>query len=161
MKKLMQSLQTFALESARSSKPSRTRKQITAGVAAQIAALLNTNNQLLVRYDSSRVFKSRAVYLPVEKLGLVFGVVAVERKGFLITEIKHLVVHPSFRRLGLATHLVNKALGEIKTPVAMATIRQDNMASRSLFKTAGFVEVLVAPVKDHKVVLLLKKTCLE
>jgi len=87
----------------------------------------------------------------------VFGSVGLLRVSFLLTEIKHLVVHSSFRRFGIAKKLLVAALEETDTPLVFATIRETNTASRALFKQAGFTEVVTSTVNSHKIVLLLKK----
>ena len=84
-------------------------------------------------YDSVRVDRSLATYYPLHLNNLVFGSVAVQRFNFLLSEVKHLVVHPLFRRMGLAKHLLSFALGKVETPLVYASIRKENKASVTLF----------------------------
>lgn len=75
----------------------------------------------------------------------------------MLTEIKHLVVHKSFRRIGMGEALVNLGIQRADTPLLFATIREKNEASITLFQKAGFNIVSTAQMKDHKTHFLLKE----
>ena len=75
----------------------------------------------------------------------------------MLTEVKHLVVHRSFRRVGVGDALVKLAMQRADTPLLFATIREKNEASISLFQKAGFHIVSTAQMKDHKTHFLLKE----
>jgi ribosomal protein S18 acetylase RimI-like enzyme len=129
---------------------------MTKAQAEQIAHLLNENNELQTAYDGSKILNSKAKYYPEHYQGLVFGSIAVQRVNFMLSEIKHLVVHPAFRRGGLAREMLTEAEARVETPVIFATIRSKNTASLKLFHQAGFRAVIRAPVGDHETVLLIK-----
>jgi len=88
---------------------------------------------------------------------MVIGCIGIKRLNFLLTEIKHLVVHPVLRRYGLAKALLAGAEGAATTPLVTASIREDNTASQRLFLNAGFTIVATAAVEDHNVKLVLKE----
>lgn len=75
----------------------------------------------------------------------------------MLSEVKHLVVHSAFRGIGLGKVLLTQALQAVETPLAFATIREDNTPSIKLFSGAGFKAVARCPVGDHQVLLLLKR----
>jgi ribosomal protein S18 acetylase RimI-like enzyme len=75
----------------------------------------------------------------------------------MLTEIKHLVVHKSFRKIGMGAALIKRAMARADTPLMFATIREKNTASISLFQQAGFRIVSTAEMKDHKTHFLLKE----
>lgn len=131
-------------------------EKLTRSQAEQIAHLLNENNNLRGEYDGDKILRSTASYHPEHFEGLVFGSVAVQRLTFMLSEIKHLVVHHSFRRMGLGKRLLSKALLAIDTPLVCATIREENVASLALFHSSGFVSLAKANFGDHKTWFLLK-----
>lgn len=124
--------------------------------AEQIAHLLNENNKLQSVYDGGKVLNSKATYLPEHFQGLVFGSVAIQRMNFMLTEIKHLVVHPAFRKMGLAQLMLGKAMARAETPLLFATIRDDNTGSLHLFQKTGFKAVARVAMGDHRTILLLR-----
>jgi len=75
----------------------------------------------------------------------------------MLTEVKHLVVHPMFRKMGLGRTLINTAMGKADTPIMYATIRESNAASLHIFKAAGFKIVSTAKIKDHSTHFLIKE----
>jgi ribosomal protein S18 acetylase RimI-like enzyme len=125
--------------------------------AEQIAHLLNENNRLQSAYTGGKVLQSSATYYPIQLAGFVFGSVAVHRMNFFLTEIKHVVVHPLFRRMGMARKMVEHAVTTVETPIMYATIREDNTASLKLFESLGFVAVQEGNMGDHKLQLLMKQ----
>jgi len=129
---------------------------LTAAQAEQIAHLLNLHNKLQSPYDGRRILNSNATYYPEHFEGLVFGSVAVQRMNFMLTEIKHLVVHPAFRKMGLARVMLGKAMGAAVTPLLFATIRADNEGSLHLFQGEGFKPVAKARVDKHQILFLLR-----
>lgn len=112
-----------------------------AEIARQIAALLNSHNRLGVHYTKETILAAKGDFI-VQTMGpLVAGCVKVERQSYSMTEIKHLVVHPSFRRSGLAKMLVESGINQATTPLIYATIRRDNTASQRTFQSCGFAHV--------------------
>ena len=74
----------------------------------------------------------------------------------MLSEVKHLVVHRAFRRMGLARSMLSGALASIETPVIFATIRSDNVPSLSLFASFGFTAYYKVDMGNHQTTLLLK-----
>ena len=67
------------------------------------------------------------------------------------------MVHPAFRRMGIAKRLLDGSLKTVETPLIYATIRDTNTASLSLFMAAGFEAAHEADMGDHKIIMLTKK----
>jgi ribosomal protein S18 acetylase RimI-like enzyme len=143
----------------KSEKPLKSKSPIpmTKSVAEQIAHLLNQHNSLQTPYTGDKVIGAKAKYHPIQHEGLVFGSVATHRLNFMLTEVKHLVVHPTFRKMGLGHKLIKTAMGRADTPVIYATIRKDNTASLYLFEKAGFRVISTAKIKDHETHFLIKE----
>jgi ribosomal protein S18 acetylase RimI-like enzyme len=75
----------------------------------------------------------------------------------MLTEVKHLVVHPLFRKMGLGRALIETAMKKADTPIMYATIRESNSSSLYIFKEAGFKIISTAEIKDHKTHFLIKE----
>ena len=86
----------------------------------------------------------------------MLGSVAVQRVDFLMTEVKHLVIHPMVRGFGIGKKLVAGVLKAVTTPLLYAKIRADNVASRALFNSLLFREVETVPEEDHNIVLTMR-----
>lgn len=119
------------------------------GVAAQVAALLNEHNNLSLSYTASKILNSTAVYLPVVVKGLVIASIAVEQRGLIWSEIKHLVVRPQLRGVGLASYLLKETLPKVKAPFIYATIREDNQSSLKVFQKFQFSVVGSTQLLGH------------
>jgi N-acetylglutamate synthase-like GNAT family acetyltransferase len=64
--------------------------------------------------------------------------VGLRRLNWCMTEVKHLVVRPDERRKGYGSSIVRLVLERVRTPLAIATIRKDNLFSQDLFRKLGF-----------------------
>lgn len=132
------------------------RKPLNESLAAQIAHLLNLHNHLQSEYTARKVLDARTKYLPEHYEGLVFGSIGVQRMNFMLSEVKHLVVHPAFRRMGLGRKLLKRAMLEADTPLLFATIREGNEASLGLFTSTGFRVHAAPSTGEHRVNFLLR-----
>lgn len=111
-------------------------------VAAQIADLLNEQNQLTVRYTPEMILEHEDRYLirSGEK-SQVMGVVEAKRVQWYQLEIDHLSVDPVFTRRGVGSELVEDAedrARQLGARIAQCTIRAGNAASEALFKKRGY-----------------------
>ena len=124
-------------------------------IAKQIAWLINTNNRLNKRYNINEILSVSSSYL-VETLGsIVVGCVQVERQAYVLSEIKHLVVHLTMRRQGLAKILIASALNKSTTPVVYATVREDNIGSQKAFTACGFTNAGKYTTENRSIILFL------
>jgi GNAT superfamily N-acetyltransferase len=86
------------------------------------------------------------------------GLVGLLQRSWYLTELRHLYVKREFRRKGIGTLLVKKALKEVKTPLACCTVREGNEASLALFRHDGFIadRRFVNPETGHTVFLMVR-----
>lgn len=125
--------------------------------ATQIAQLLNNYSALQVEYNTEKILNSEALYYPLHYNGFVLGSITLQRYNFLLTEIKHLVVHPSFRKFGVGKALLAYAIPSVTTPITYATVRTDNEVSKNMFTKAGFRTVAKVVITDHQILLLVRE----
>ena len=95
-------------------------------IAAQIADLLNKGGQLLYYFNENSVLQNKVQYLIELDGDKVVGVIGLEIKTPKVTEIKHLCVHPDYRRKGLGKKLLELAIRATQTKLLYGTVREDN-----------------------------------
>lgn len=128
-------------------------------LAEQAARLLNENNQLTVEITAKSIIDHSDQYVILARAGKVIGCVKVTARSWYQAEISHLVVAPEVRGQGLGSKLVKLALERIEKlnlMVAQCTIREDNVASLTTFKHAGFKETVsfINPESGNVVIVL-------
>jgi ribosomal protein S18 acetylase RimI-like enzyme len=114
-------------------------------LAQQAADLLNQNNQLTSKVTARHIVEHSDEYVFLIAEDRVLGCVHITRRSWYQAEISHLVVAEEARGQGLGKRLVSLALGrvqELGLMVAQCTIREDNQASLTTFKHAGFKETV-------------------
>ena len=111
-------------------------------VANQIACLLNKCNELTVKHNVRTILNDSTKYIIEILAGQVVGACGFNPISTLITEIKHLVITPYSRKMGLGSRLVKQIIQRSDTPFFYATIRENNTQSLELFKKLGFKEII-------------------
>lgn len=110
--------------------------------AEQIAALLNTQNQLTVHYDADRVLEFQANYLVrLDSAENVIACAELKKVQWYQFELLHVTVSHAHHRQGLARSLISEAQDraiEGGARILQSTIRSGNTASQELFKSSGF-----------------------
>jgi GNAT superfamily N-acetyltransferase len=118
-------------------------------MAAQVAALLNGQNQLTTTYTPYFLMVARQDYF-VEVYGsLVVGCAALEYENSTWSKIKHVSVRPEFQRRGIAKRILTTILGCCKSENVYMTIREDNKPSLAMANSLGFVVVKREWIQDH------------
>lgn len=113
--------------------------------AEQIAALLNARNQLTVKYTRQRVLDHSENYIcRFSEANEVVGCVEIKPVQWYQTEVCHLTIAESETKKGHAKALLCEAERIARANgarILQCTIREDNIASRSLFECFGFSHV--------------------
>ncbi len=94
-------------------------------LAAQIVDLLNAGGQLWYRQQVHSVLYSPVKYVVELDKEKLIGVVGVEKFG-RVSEIKHLCVHPEYRRQGLGKKLLEKGIEAATTEFIFGAVGSDN-----------------------------------
>jgi len=95
-------------------------------IAAQIASLLNAGGQLFYHFNKNTILQSDVQYLIELDKDKVTGVIGLQQKTARVTEIKHLCVHPDYRRKGLGKKLLEMAIKATSTEFLYGTVRESN-----------------------------------
>jgi ribosomal protein S18 acetylase RimI-like enzyme len=112
--------------------------------AQQVADLLNSQNQLSIKFTANDVLRSTKNYVTLTSGQKVLACVELKRVQWYQYEIIHLSVLPSERGKGLAQQLLTKCEEKAKEMgghVLQCTIREGNIPSIALFKKNGFTKV--------------------
>ncbi len=112
-------------------------------IAEQIATLLNTFNLLRVTHTKDTIKSGIANYFVEIIKSKVIGCAALNRDMQYddLSKIKHVCVHPEYRRLGVARKLITLAINHATTTYVYMTIRQANRASQSLAYKMNFNKI--------------------
>jgi len=94
-------------------------------IAHQIATLLNSGEQLWAYMDAYKVLRNPVTYVIEMDSDVVIGVIGLEGFG-RVTEMKHLCVHPNYRRRGLGKKLLEKGIEATTTEFVYGAVRSDN-----------------------------------
>ncbi len=94
-------------------------------IAGQIASLINAGGQLWAYVTVSAVLINKIKYIIEMDGEKVIGVVGLEEFG-RVTEMKHLCVHPDYRRRGLGKKLLTKGIEAARTEFVYGAVRSDN-----------------------------------
>lgn len=106
--------------------------QLTASaisLATQIADLINSGRQLYVHLVPSSILASKIQYIIELDGEKVVGAVGLDQKSSRVTEIKHLVVHPQYRRRGIGKKLLERAITAAQTDFVYGYVREDNLTN--------------------------------
>lgn len=134
-------------------------------IAKQIADLLNSENQLVVKYSQDIVLKNanQYLYLTTENNELK-ACIECKIVQWYQYEVCHLTVHPEHRRKGLGTEILRIAemyAKENNGRVIQCTIREGNEGSAKLFSNSGFLKtsVFYYPTSGNNVGVWQKVIC--
>lgn len=92
----------------------------------QVAALINIGEQLHSFVTPYELQSSPIRYIVELDRDKVIGVMGLHQHGAYVTELKHLRVHPNYRRQGLGKKLLEKGIIASPTPFVYGAVRSDN-----------------------------------
>jgi hypothetical protein len=105
---------------------------------------------------SEIVMDARYFVLTVPECGRV-AAVGLKRLSKFMTEVKHLVVKEGERRKGYGRAVLRLALERIRTPLAVATVRVDNVHWLRANVEEGFREVETVGSEGNEVRFLVRR----
>lgn len=107
---------------------------------------------------SEIVMDARYFVLTVPEKGRV-AAVGLKRLSRFMTEVKHLVVRSEERRSGYGRAILRLALERIRTPLAVATVRVDNVHWLRTNVEEGFREIETVGSEGNEVRFLVRRVC--
>jgi ribosomal protein S18 acetylase RimI-like enzyme len=100
--------------------------------------------------------KSKTMYIWLNGVEGIDGVVGLEKDNYLMTRVKHLSVQPNLRRMGIGEKLLKYAFTLVESKFIYATVKEENIASLSLCQKVGF-KIVAKYQSDTGTVFLLVK----
>jgi GNAT superfamily N-acetyltransferase len=128
--------------------------------AQQVASLLNIGNQLGRHLSLYEVLNNKTIYIMEICQDKVIGTIGIEKNSEIISEIKHLCVHPNYRSKGIGFKLLKKATELCKTKIMYGIIRQNNYISlynalkigfKPMYKCTGLMGKLIIVIKKDNI----------
>jgi ribosomal protein S18 acetylase RimI-like enzyme len=107
----------------------------------QAGDLIDAGEQLAEKLDREKLRRACAVIVALDPTNRVIGVAAIKERQGDIAELGYLVVHPDFRRCGIAQELTNRRIEEAKGKglrLLFTNVRQNNKESIGNLQKAGF-----------------------
>ena len=126
-------------------------------VANQIATLLNSYNKLSKLHTDQSIITSNIKYFIEQRLLnkeiTVVGCIGVDMLYMNSIFLRHLSIHPLFRKLGIASSLIKKVQKYYyNISNIYMDIRSDNYASLSLAEKEGFLVVQIKSKTNYNIV---------
>jgi ribosomal protein S18 acetylase RimI-like enzyme len=112
--------------------------------AKQVAKLLNSRNQLAVKYTAAKVLEHADSYLFEICKNVIVACVEVKNVQWYQWEICHLSVSEKHERKGLGKSLIRRAEEKARNGdarITQCTIRVGNESSEHTFRRSGYREV--------------------
>ena len=98
-------------------------------IAEQITILVNSGGQAGMLITPDSVLYGSTRYIIELERDRVIGVIGLARHRQNVTELKHLAVHPDYRRCGLGKKLLRKGIDAVDTEFVYGRVRSDNQVN--------------------------------
>jgi ribosomal protein S18 acetylase RimI-like enzyme len=98
-------------------------------LVAQVTGLVNAGGQLKFYLTQEATRRSPVRYLIELHKDKVIGTIGLHQHGLRVTELKHLCVHPDYRRQGIGKKLLEKGIKAAQTEFVYGTVRSDNLVN--------------------------------
>ena len=120
-------------------------------------ATLSKIREVIEGYHSHAHFEGR--YYFALKEGWIAGCVCLVRRGWYMTELKHLFVKEEYRECGIGKFLLEEALRKVKTPLVCCTVTSDNERSIDIFSMQSFEKIssFLNSTTGHDILFLVNK----
>ena len=110
--------------------------------AKQIAALLNTRNQLTTAWSETKVLDQKDEFVFIAEADTVIACAQSKKVSWYQWEICHVSIKEEYQRQGFASQILklaeDKAISE-GAKILQCTIRSNNGPSQNLFVSKGYI----------------------
>ncbi len=127
-------------------------------IAGQISSLLNSGGQLFFHLSRDIILNNNVEYIIKLHSGIIIGVMGLQQKNKLLTEMKHLCVHPDYRMTGLGKSLLELGIKNAKTKYVYGCVRSDNPSNiRNNFRV-GMKLIAKYTSRGHYILIFARRT---
>ena len=126
-------------------------------LAGQIASLINAGGQLKFLMSRESILYNNTRYLIELHKDKVVGVVGLEKCNQYVTEMKHLCVHPDYRRQGIGKKLLEKGAQASLTEFVFGAVRSDNAANIRNNLRIGMTPVGKKSKRTYSIIIFVRR----
>ena len=126
-------------------------------LAAQISSLINSGHQLKFFLAQDSVKYSPVRYLIELHRDKVIGTIGLEQCNPRVTELKHLCVHPDYRRQGIGVKLLEKGAKASLTEFVFGAVRSDNLVNIRNNLRIGMVPVGKKSKRGYSIIIFARR----
>lgn len=126
-------------------------------LAGQIASLINAGGQLKFLMSRESILYNNTRYLIELHKDKVVGVVGLEKCNQYVTEMKHLCVHPDYRRQGIGKKLLEKGAQASLTEFVFGAVRSDNAANIRNNLRIGMIPVGKKSKRTYSIIIFVRR----
>jgi len=130
----------------------------TSSIASQAAAMLNGGGQLKWHVTTNSILHSNTNYIIELDRELLIAIIGMEKKTDGITELKHLCVHPRYRKQGLGRKMLEKGIEQSKTGFVYGIVRSDNLSNIRNNIRVGMLPALTLPKANYSLIVFARRT---
>lgn len=126
-------------------------------LVAQVANLVNSGGQLRFYLSQDAIRYSPIRYLIDLHKDKVIGTIGLHQHNPRVTELKHLCVHPDYRRQGIGKRLLIKGIKATQTEFVYGTVRSDNLVNiRNNFRV-GMVPIGRKRKRQYSIIVFARR----
>jgi len=126
-------------------------------LVAQVTSLINSGGQLKFFLTQQSVQYSPIQYLIELHKDRVIGTIGLERCNPKVTELKHLCVHPDYRRQGLGKKLLEKGVQAAPTEFVFGTVRSDNPVNIRNNLRIGMIPIGKRSKRSYSIIIFARR----
>ena len=126
-------------------------------LAGQIASLINAGGQLKFLVSRDSILCNNIRYLVELHKDKVIGTIGLEKCNQFVTEIKHLCVHPEYRRQRLGKKLLDRGVKSSLTEIVFGTVRSDNAVSIRNCLSRGMIPIGKRTKRTYSIIIFARR----
>ena len=126
-------------------------------LAGQIANLINAGGQLKFLMSRENILNSTTRYLVELHKDTVIGVIGLEKCNQSVTEMKHLCVHPEYRRQGIGRKLLERGAQASLTELVFGAVRSDNAVNIRNNLRIGMIPIGKKSKRTYSIIVFVRR----
>lgn len=126
-------------------------------LASQVSNLINSGHQLKFYLPQESIKYSPVRYLIELHKDKVIGTIGLEQCNARVTELKHLCVHPDYRRQGIGLKLLERGARASLTEFVFGAVRSDNLVNIRNNLRIGMVPIGKRSKRSYSIIIFARR----
>lgn len=126
-------------------------------LAGQVAGLINAGGQLKFIMSRESILHNNIKYLIELHKDKVIGTIGLEKCNQYVTEMKHLCVHPDYRRQGIGRKLLGRGVKASLTEFVFGAIRSDNAVNIRNNLRVGMIPIGKRTKRTYSILIFVRR----